>query len=54
MNSLLKNTYLCIKYENALFNFLENIIKEIAFNSEQLNEINIVIKEHKTKKEKKN
>ena len=43
MNLLLKDTYLCIKYENALFNFLENIIKEIAFESEQLNEINIVL-----------
>ena len=51
MNSLLKNTYLCIKYENSLFNFLENIIKEIAFDSEQLNEINIVLQEHKSKKE---
>ena len=53
MNTLLKNTYLCIKYDNALFNFLENIIKEIAFNSEQLNEINIVLKEHKAKIESK-
>ena len=53
MNSLLKNTYLCIKYDNALFNFLENIIKEIAFNSEQLNEFNIVLKEHKAKKDSK-
>ena len=53
MNSLLKNTYLCIKYENALFEFLGNIIKEIAFDSEQLNEINIVLQEHKTKKEEK-
>ena len=51
MNSLLKDTYLCIKYENALFNFLENIIKEIAFNSEQLNEINVVLQEHKAKKD---
>ena len=51
MNSLLKNTYLCIKYENSLFNFLENIIREIAFDSEQLNEINIVLQEHKSKKE---
>lgn len=54
MNSLLKNTYLCIKYENALFEFLGNIIKEIAFDSEQLNEINVVLQEHKTKKKKKN
>lgn len=54
MNSLLKNTYLCIKYENALFEFLGNIIKEIAFDSEQLNEINVVLQEHKTKKEEKN
>lgn len=53
MNSLLKNTYLCIKYENALFEFLGNIIKEIAFDSEQLNEINVVLQEHKTKKKKK-
>ena len=53
MNSLLKNTYLCIKYENALFEFLGNIIKEIAFDSEQLNEINVVLQEHKTKKEEK-
>ena len=45
MNSLLKDTYLCIKYDNALFNFLQNIIKEIAFDSEQLNEINIVLQE---------
>ena len=51
MNLLLKDTYLCIKYENALFNFLENIIKEIAFNSEQLNEINVVLQEHKAKKD---
>ena len=51
MNSLLKDTYLCIKYENALFNFLENIIKEIAFDSEQLNEINVVLQEHKNKKD---
>ena len=51
INSLLKNTYLCIKYENSLFNFLENIIKEIAFDSEQLNEINVVLQEHKTKKQ---
>ena len=51
MNNLLKDTYLCIKFENALFNFLENIIKEIAFDSQQLNEINIVLKEHKAKKE---
>ena len=53
MNSLLKNTYLCIKYENALYEFLGNIIKEIAFDSEQLNEINIVLQEHKAKKEEK-
>ena len=51
INNLLKDTYLCIKFENALFNFLENIIKEIAFDSQQLNEINIVLKEHKAKKE---
>ena len=51
MNSLLKDTYLCIKYENVLFTFLENIIKEIAFESEQLNEINIVLQEHKAKKD---
>ena len=51
MNSLLKDTYLCIRYENALFNFLENIIKEIAFGSEQLNEINVVLQEHKAKKD---
>ncbi len=51
MNVLLKDTYLCIKYDNALFNFLENIIKEIAFDSQQLNEINVVLKEHKAKKE---
>ena len=49
MNSLLKKTYLGIKYENTLFIFLENIIKEIAFDSEQLNEINVVLKEHKSK-----
>ena len=49
MNSLLKKTYLGIKYENTLFNFLENIIKEIAFDSEQLNEINVVLQEHKSK-----
>lgn len=53
MNSLLKSTYLCIKYENALYEFLANIIKEIAFDSEQLNEINIVLQEHKAKKEEK-
>ena len=51
MNSLLKKTYLCFKYENTLFNFLESIIKEIAFDSEQLNEINIVLQEHKSKKD---
>ena len=51
MNSLLKDTYLCIKYDNALYNFLTNIIKEIAFDSEQLNEINIVLQEHKNRKE---
>ena len=51
INSLLKNTYLGVKYENVLFVFLENIIKEIAFDSEQLNEINFVLQEHKTKKE---
>ena len=49
MNSLLKKTYLGIKYENTLFIFLENIIKEIAFDSEQLNEINVVLQEHKSK-----
>ena len=49
MNSLLKKTYLGIKYENTLFIFLENIIKEIAFDSEQLNEINTVLQEHKSK-----
>ena len=49
MNSLLKKTYLGIKYENTLFNFLENIIKEIVFDSEQLNEINVVLQEHKSK-----
>ena len=53
MNFLLKKTYLCNKYENALFNFLENIIKEIPFDSEQLNEINIVLQQHKAKKEEK-
>ena len=53
MNSLLKNTYLGIKYENALYEFLGNIIKEIAFDSEQLNEINVVLQEHKTRKEEK-
>ena len=53
INSLLKHTYLCIKYDNALFHFLENIIKEIAFDSEQLNEINVVLKEHKSKKDQK-
>ena len=50
LNYLLKKTYLGVKYENNLFNFLENIIKEIAFDSEQLNEINIVLQEHKNKK----
>ena len=49
MHFLLKKTYLGIKYENTLFNFLENIIKEIVFDSEQLNEINIVLQEHKSK-----
>ena len=53
MNQLVKSTYLCIKYENSLFNFLGNIIKEIAFDSEQLNEINIVLQEHKNKKDTK-
>lgn len=53
INSLLKHTYLCIKYDNALFHFLENIIKEIPFDSEQLNEINVVLKEHKSKKDQK-
>ena len=53
MNSFLKKTYLCFKYENTLFNFLESIIKEIAFDSEQLNEINIVLQEHKSKKDAK-
>ena len=51
MNSLLKDTYLCIRYDNALYKFLENIIKEIAFDSEQLNEINIVLQEHKNRKD---
>ena len=51
INSLLKDTYLCIKYDNALYKFLENIIKEIAFDSEQLNEINIVLQEHKNRKD---
>ena len=51
LNSLFKNTYLCFKYGNTLFKFLENIIKEIALDSEQLNEINIVLQEHKTKRE---
>ena len=49
MNNLLKKTYLGFKYDNNLFNFLENIIKEIAFDSEQLNEINVVLKEHKNR-----
>ena len=53
MNSLLKKTYLSFKYENTLFNFLESIIKEIAFDSEQLNEINMVLQEHKSKKDEK-
>ena len=53
MCNLLKNTYLGVKYENTLFCFLENIIKEIAFDSEQLNEINIVLQEHKAKKDQK-
>ncbi len=53
MNSLLKSTYLCIKYENALYEFLGKIIKDIAFDSEQLNEINVVLQEHKLKKEEK-
>jgi hypothetical protein len=53
MNSLLKNTYLGIKYENALYEFLGNIIKEIAFDSEQLNEINVVLQEHKARKDEK-
>ena len=51
MNSLLKNTYLCIKYDNALYNFLGNIIKEITFDSEQLDEINIILEEHKNRKD---
>ena len=51
MNSFLKNTYLCIKYDNTLYNFLSNIIKEIPFGSEQLNEINIVLQEHKNRKD---
>ena len=51
MNNLLKNTYLGDQYEKVLFCFLENIIKEIAFDSEQLNEINTVLQEHKAKKE---
>ena len=50
MNNLLKKTYLGVKYENNLFNFLENIIKEIVFDSEQLNEINVVLQEHKNRK----
>ena len=50
MNNLLKKTYLGNRYENTLFNFLENIIKEIAFDSEQLNEINVVLQEHKSRK----
>jgi len=53
MNFLLKKTYLCFKYENALFNFLENIIKEIPFDSEQLDEINVVLQDHKAKQEEK-
>ena len=53
MNFLLKKTYLCTKYENALFKFLENIIKEISFDSEQLNEINVVLQQHKEKNEEK-
>ena len=53
MNSLLKKTYLGVKYDNALFNFLEYIIKEIPFDSEQLNEINLVLQEHKSKKDRK-
>ena len=51
MNALLKKTYLGLKYDNALFNFLEGIIKDIPFDSEQLNEINLVLKEHKEKKD---
>ena len=50
MNNLLKKTYLGNRYENTLFNFLENIIKKIAFDSEQLNEINVVLQEHKSRK----
>ena len=50
MNNLLKKTYLGNRYENTLFNFLENIIKEVAFDSEQLNEINVVLQEHKSRK----
>ena len=50
MNTLLKKTYLGNRYENTLFNFLENIIKEVAFDSEQLNEINVVLQEHKSRK----
>ena len=53
MNSLLRHTYLCIKYDNSLFDFLENVIKEIPFDSEQLNEINIVLQEHKNRKQEK-
>jgi len=53
MNTLLNSTYLCIKYENALYEFLGKIIKEIAFDSEQLNEINVVLQEHKARKEEK-
>ena len=49
MNSLLKKTYLGIKYENTLFNFLKNIQVEIPFDTEQKDEINMVLKEHEEK-----
>ena len=49
MNSLLKKTYLGIKYENTLFNFLKNIQVEIPFDAEQKDEINMVLKEHEEK-----
>ena len=49
MNSLLKKTYLGIKYENTLFNFLNNIQVEIPFDTEQKDEINMVLKEHEEK-----
>ena len=49
LNNLLKSTYLGAKFEISLFNFLGNVIKEIPFDSEQLNEINIVLQDHKAK-----